>query len=151
MEDKVTLGSGCRRAGTAWLCLGASFAFATIVATLLVAQSQPPTRAANLLLIYVGADDCAPCRAWYRSDGAAFRSTADFSRITYREVKSPQLNDVLEDQNWPEDIRSYRGYLKRSDGVPLWLVILDDKIVERRFGIAAWRSKILPRVRLSLR
>jgi hypothetical protein len=151
MEDWVTLDSNRRRARGAWLCLGTIAALAAIVAALLVLQAQPQGRAANLLLIYVGAEDCAPCRAWQRGDGATFRSSADFNRLTYREVKSPYLREVLEDENWPEDIRGYRDRLKRSDGVPLWLVVLDDKVVVQRFGATAWRSKILPRIKLYAR
>jgi hypothetical protein len=151
MEDWVTLDSDRRRARGAWLCLGTLCAFATVVAALLVAQPRPPGRPANLLLIYVGAEDCAPCRAWQHGDGATFRSSADFSRLTYREVKAPHLRDVLKDEVWPEDIRGYRDHLKRSDGVPLWLVVSDDDLVVQRFGVAAWRSKVLPRIRFYLR
>ena len=49
--------------------------------------------------------------------------------------------DVLNDENWPEDLRIYRSQLKRSDGVPLWLVVSDHEIVERKSGAAAWREQ----------
>ena len=76
---------------------------------------------------------------------------ADFNRLTYREVRSPQLRNVLDDEYWPEDIRGYRDHLKRGDGVPLWLIVLGNKVVEEEFGAAAWRSKILPRISFALR
>jgi len=151
MEPSVTLDRGHRRARFALFCLGILSAFAMIVAALLVARTRPPTPTANLLLVYVGAEDCAPCRAWQRGDGASFRNSADFARLTYREVKPPHLRDVLKDENWPEDIRGYRDYLKRSDGVPLWLVILDKDVVMQRFSASAWRRKVLPRVKSYLR
>jgi hypothetical protein len=151
MEARVTFDSDRRRVRIAWLCLGSLSALAAMVAALLVAQARPPARAANLLLIYVGAEDCAPCRAWQRGDGATFRSSADFTRLTYREVKAAHLRDVLKDESWPEDIRGYRDRLKRSDGVPLWLVVSNDDIVAQRFGVVAWRNKILPRIRFYLR
>jgi len=122
-----------------------------IIATHLVAQARPPARAANLLLIYVGAEDCAPCRAWQRGDGAAFQSSADFAHLAYREIKSPLLRDVLKDANWPEDIRSYRTHLRQSDGVPLWLIVSNQNVVARDFGATAWRSKILPKIKLYMR
>jgi hypothetical protein len=151
MEACVTLDRDRLRVRIAWLCLGVLSALAAVVAALLVAQARPPGQAANLLLIYVGAEDCAPCRAWQRGDGATFRSSAAFNRLTYREVKPPHLRDVLKDESWPEDIRYYRDRLKRSDGVPLWLVVSNDDIVVQRFGAASWRSKILPRIRSYLR
>ena len=99
----------------------------------------------------IGADDCAPCRAWRKGDGADFFESDEFARITYREVRSPHLEDLLKDENWPHDIRDYRNDIRRGDGVPLWLVISDRAVVERQFGATAWRSKILPRIKFFLR
>jgi hypothetical protein len=151
MEDAVTLGSGRRRARVALFCLGTLFATATIIAAILIAQARPPARAANLLVIYVGAEDCAPCRAWHGGDGATFRASTDFDRLIYREIRSPRLADVLSEEHWPLDIRTYRNSVRRSDGVPLWLVVSDDVVVEQQFGAEAWRSKILPTIKSYLR
>ncbi|MBR0714941.1 hypothetical protein [Bradyrhizobium liaoningense] len=103
------------------------------------------------MLLYVGAEDCAPCRAWQKGDGASFLASPAFSRIRYREVKSPRLADVMNDDNWPEDLRLYRPHLKRSDGVPLWMVVADGEIVDRKYGATAWRESILPTLRSMLR
>ena len=50
----------------------------------------------------------------------------EFHRLAYREVKSPNLFDVLKDNNWPEELRGYRQAIGDGAGVPLWLVIADD-------------------------
>ena len=71
--------------------------------------------------------------------------------LSYREVKSPHLLDVLNDENWPDELRIHRGRLRRSDGVPLWLVISDHEIVELRFGATEWRASILPKIKSLLR
>ena len=149
MEDAITFDSTRRRARWVWLCLGIFAAAAAVVAALLVARA--PARAADVLLIYVGAEDCAPCRAWQNGDGADFRKSAEFARISYREVKSPHLHDVLADEHWPEDIRAYRGRLKRSDGVPLWLIVSGNELVAQRFGAAAWQASVMPTLRSYLR
>jgi len=151
MIDAATAESGRRRAWTAWLLLGGFAATAAIVATFLTLHDGRSARAADITLIYVGADDCAPCRVWQSGDGLAFRQSADFARIAYVEVKSPHLHDVLEDENWPEEIRLYRSLLKRSDGVPLWLVLSNTEVIEQRFGPAAWRANILPAIKSALR
>lgn len=143
----VLMNDGGRRA---WLWLGMFAAIAVIVAALL-AYAPPSARAANLKLIYVGAEDCAPCRAWQNNDGAAFRRSAEFSRITYIEVKAAHLHDVLKDETWPKEIRGLKTRLKKSDGVPLWLVVSNDEVVEQRFGAASWRANILPAIRSALR
>jgi len=106
---------------------------------------------AVVMLLYVGADDCTPCRVWRGGDGAAFLASREFAGITYREVRSPRLEDVLSDTNWPEDIRDYRSRLRRSDGVPLWLIITDHAVVEQQFGTAAWQERVLPALRSYLR
>lgn len=134
-----------------WLCIGALAAVAAIVAAWLVAPARTPARTADVLLIYVGAEDCAPCRAWQKGDGDDFRKSAEFPRISYREVKSPYLRDVLNDEHWPEEIRAYRSRLKRSDGVPLWLIVSGNDVVALRFGAAAWHSDVLPALRSYLR
>jgi hypothetical protein len=136
--------------GRRLVLLGTIIALATIAIaewSRHVAQANRP----ELMLLYVGADDCAPCRAWRKGDGADFRGSAAFARISYREVRSPHLDDVLNDENWPADIRDYRSRIRRSDGVPLWLVIADGRVVEQQFGATAWRERILPAVKSYLR
>ena len=80
-----------------------------------------------------------------------FRSSPEFARVTYREVTSPTLFDVLKDQYWPDELRPYRDRLDRKTGVPLWLIILNDEIVERGFGISQWQSAILPKLKSLMR
>jgi hypothetical protein len=133
--------------------LGASIvtAIAVVAMTVWAGDAARPARGGDIMLLYVGAEDCAPCRAWQNGDGAAFFASANFPRITYREVKSPYLHDVLKDENWPDEIRSYRRSLRRSDGVPLWIVVSDHEIIEQRFGAAEWRANVLPRIKSLLR
>lgn len=107
-------------------------------------RQSPPSA---VLVLYVGADDCAPCRVWQTGDGAAFRSSGYFPQVVYREVKSPHLLTLLHDENWPGDIRGYRDALRRSDGVPLWLVVVGQEIVQRQSGSAQWRAIVLPAIR----
>jgi len=131
------------------LLFGATIALATLV---LAGVSRPfALHRPDVMLLYVGADDCAPCRAWHRSNREAFLASAEHARITYYEVRSPHLTDVLNDEYWPSDIRDYRRRIRRSDGVPLWLVIADRAVVEQQFGAAAWQERILPAVRSYLR
>ena len=118
-----------------------------VIAILVMAVWGRPLRPADVTLIYVGAQDCAPCRAWQNGEGAAFLASAESAHITYREVKSPHLEDVLRDENWPDDIRDYRNNIRRSDGVPLWLVVSGRRIVEQQFGATAWQRHILPTLR----
>src|SRR5262245_49215746 len=102
MERLVLFERGHNRARVIWLWLGGLAAAATTVAALLLGHASPSARATDLTLVYVGAEDCAPCRAWQNGDGATFRQSDEFTRITYVEVKALHLHDVLKDENWPE-------------------------------------------------
>ena len=61
-------------------------------------RSDTPHRDRDIMVIYVGAEDCAPCRVWQRGMGADFQASAEFARLSYREVKAPTLFAVLSDE-----------------------------------------------------
>jgi hypothetical protein len=133
-------------------------ALASVVATAILAsepvqapQGQRTDEPGEVTVLYVGADDCPPCRAWQNADGATFRASPQFSRLTYREVKSPTLYDVLNDENWPDDLRRYRDHIDRGAGVPMWMVIARGDIVSSGFGPTQWREAIWPKVRSLVR
>ena len=110
-------------------------------------RPSPPKVRANVTLIYVGAEDCGPCRAWQSMEGKRFLESPEFSHLNYREVKSPTLREVLKDEHWPEDLRRYRDRLGARAGVPLWLLISSDEHVEWAFGASQWHAAVLPRLR----
>lgn len=151
MKGTVAFDRTRHRVWRVWFCIGALAAGAAVAVALLVAQAKPSAGRAGLLLIYVGAEDCAPCRAWQKGDGVDFRRSIEFSRIRYREVKSPRLHELLSDSYWPEELRIYRSRLKPSDGVPLWLIVSGDAVVAQHFGAEGWRSSVLPALRYHLR
>jgi len=57
----------------------------------------------------------------------------------------------LKDENWLNDIRPFRDGVSRTDGVPLWVVVAGDEVVERQFGATAWELRVLPKIRSYLR
>jgi hypothetical protein len=127
--------------------LGATMSVLALVAVTAAWDAARPAPPAQLTLLYVGAADCAPCRTWQAGDGRRFRESGEFAGVRYREVKSPTLRGVLDDEFWPEDLRGYRARLGRGAGVPLWLVIGDREILATGFGAAQWRSTVLPQLR----
>lgn len=130
---------------TALTTIGVLF-FAVVIA--LTPTSWTSTKSPkNVMLIYVGAKNCAPCDIWQHSRGTAFRDSTEFHRLAYREVKSPSLFDVLKDDNWPEDLRVYRQAISQEAGVPLWLVIADDQLVMQSFGLTQWDRVVLPKIK----
>jgi len=128
----------------------------TAVAAMLLAASSPvgpwdSERGGEVTVIYIGADDCAPCRAWRRDHWPKFRASPEFTRLNYREVTSPKLFDLLQDNYWPEDLRGHRNALDRTAGVPLWFVVRNDKVALQARGLRQWEEVALPRIRLLVR
>ena len=56
--------------GRRFLPAGLLIAIAAVAIAAWGGRTTPPTRVPDVLLLYVGADDCAPCRAWQKGDGA---------------------------------------------------------------------------------
>jgi hypothetical protein len=147
MKDGTAFDLVHRRARWMWVSISTLAIGAAAAAALFVAQPRTSVAAEDLLLIYVGAEDCAPCRAWQNGAGDDFRRSSEFARIRYREVKSPHLHDLMGDAHWPDELRGYRSHLKRSDGVPLWFVVSGDVVVAQHFGAEAWHANVLPALR----
>lgn len=104
-----------------------------------------------MLVLYIGADDCAPCRTWHSQHEPAFRTSSAFSRIEYRQVRSPTLFALLKDEYWPQALRGYRTQIEPGSGVPLWFVVADDRVVLKSAGISQWDAKVLPTIRALVR
>jgi hypothetical protein len=128
---------------------GALFIAAFVALTFANWTSTKPVR--NLTVVYVDTDNCAPCEIWQRNPGTAFLDSPEFHRLAYREVKSPNLFDVLKDNNWPEELRGYRQAISDGAGVPLWLVIADNQIVMQSSGLTQWQEMVLPKIKSLLR
>ena len=123
-----------------------------ILAALFVAnahiESSRDVTLHKIMVIYVGADDCAPCRAWRHDRWPQFAASSDFQRLVYREVTSSKLFDLLNDDIWPEDLRRYRNTLDRSAGAPLWFIVVDDKIRLTARGLKEWDERAVPQIRM---
>jgi hypothetical protein len=130
---------------------GVAFVVVVTLGIMKLISSPSVTSPKHVTLVYVGADNCAPCDIWQRTQGIAFHDSAEFRHLAYREVKSPSLFDLLNDENWPEDLRVYRKTIGQGAGVPLWLVIVDDQLVMQSFGLTKWQEAVLPKIRSLLR
>jgi hypothetical protein len=122
-----------------------------LVAVALVAGGRYDPAVSEVVLLYVGSQDCAPCRVWQDGEGAQFRTSPEYAWLTYREVKSATLFEVLKDENWPEDMRPYRDRLGQGAAVPMWLVIADGEVVSREHGASRWGAAVLPKLRSLVR
>jgi hypothetical protein len=131
---------------TRLVALGAIVA-AAAVAAIARPDAKREQASPSVTVIYVGAEDCAPCRIWRRDRFPAFLKSAEFRRLAYREVTSTTLFDLLSDNHWPDDLRQYRDSLGMAAGVPLWFVVADDKIALTARGLREWGEMAVPKIR----
>ncbi len=107
--------------------------------------------ARHIMLLYVGADDCAACRAWHGKQLPSFAASTAFARLEFREVRSKSLTNVLDDDNWPQDLREYREPVAAAAGVPLWLIVSDGELLFQGAGLGEWEMSVRPRIERLLR
>lgn len=101
-----------------------------------------------ITVVYVGAEDCAPCRAWRRDERPAFLSSSVFPNITYREVIASRLHDLLAQAQWPADLEFLRQQVRSRPGAPQWFVVEDGRVTTWEAGLSAWRRAVWPTIRL---
>lgn len=101
----------------------------------------------SLALVYVGADDCAPCQSWRRQHRPRFAATPEFARLDYHEIVAPRLLDLRRDEHWPEELAALRHEFARQPGAPTWFVLGDGELVATARGVREWEQVALPRIR----
>lgn len=136
-----------RRALLPRLLAGAAIAIPAADSPHAVASGDGPARAGAWRLVYVGADDCAPCRHWRDAHWSSVRRSTAFQAIEFVEVRAPRAAFLLRDEYWPEALRPLRGNIPKGAGVPLWLLVEHGTVVTRAWGVEGWRDTILPALR----
>lgn len=122
-------------------------AAAAYAAHRLAAGTDGPEMRDPVTLLYVGAEDCAPCRAWRRDHRASFLAGLDRERVIYREVIAARTAAAFDEDAWPEDLRAQRAVAAKGGGVPQWIVIRNERPVLTAGGLSQWQSRVLPLIR----
>jgi hypothetical protein len=112
----------------------------------LMVNSREDAQPAELAVIYVGADDCGPCVAWRRAYRPQFLASREFPQLRYREIISPKLLDLSNDELWPEGLGEVRREFNRFPGAPMWLVVRNDRILVTARGLREWHDVVLPQL-----
>jgi len=138
----MTLPGSTRRMLLPGLLAGAAVAVASADSPLAVRNNI-----ASLQLIYVGANDCAPCVRWRATHWSALHHATVFAPVRFVEIRAPRAADVLQDEHWPRALQRFRPAMPRDAAVPLWLLVQDDALVGRAWGERGWRETMLPALR----
>lgn len=108
---------------------------------------RPTAEQEALTVVYVGAEDCGPCRAWRRDERPSFLDSREFPALRYREVIAPQLRNLLAEEQWPADLAGLRAQVRQRPGAPQWFVLREGQVVAWEAGASAWRRTVWPAIR----
>ncbi len=112
---------------------------------------QPAAGRGAITVVYVGAEDCGPCRAWRRDERPSFVESREFSGLRYREVIATRLRDLLAEPLWPADLAGLRERVRTLPGAPQWFVLRGGEVVAWDAGASAWRRTVWPAIRTQTR
>lgn len=132
-----------RAAGVGLLALGIA-GFAT---SWLAPDREKAGAPSGVTLLYVGAEDCGPCRVWRREHKPGFLAGLNRARVTYREVIAARTAAAFDEASWPEDLHDERRLAMKVGGVPQWLVLREGRPVLAAGGLSQWQSRVLPLIR----
>jgi hypothetical protein len=106
--------------------------------------SGSPVKPREILVLYVGAYDCAPCGGYELNVRPVFLASPEGKAVTYREVKSGTYRSTMREADWPEDVRWIRELGAARGGTPRFIVAVDRVILRNVTGVGNWNSDALP-------
>jgi hypothetical protein len=116
-----------------------AFVFASLAVSVAPALAVSTAHAANnLQVIYVGGQDCPPCRRWIATYKDSWLASPEFARVGWYEVDPPHLRDAYRERHWPEALRPVLAQVPRKSGIPRFLIVADGRIVSNEVGVSRW-------------
>ena len=104
-----------------------------------LAVSAGTAHAANSLqVVYVGGQDCPPCRRWRAAYEAQWLASPEFKQVAWIELESPRLREAYQERYWPGELRAVLEQLPKKSGTPRFLIVKDGRVVSNQFGGSKW-------------
>jgi hypothetical protein len=98
----------------------------------------------GVTFVYIGADDCAPCQAWRKTELPKFEASGLRRRVDFRAVLAAHWSYVADPYYWPADLAWIKDDAHLSRGAPQYVVAQDGKLLLRSFGTGSWKSRVVP-------
>ena len=92
----------------------------------------------GLQVIYVGGQDCPPCRRWRAAYEAQWLASPEFKQVAWIELESPRLREAYQERYWPGELRAVLEQLPKKSGTPRFLIVKDGRVVSNQFGGSKW-------------
>ena len=98
----------------------------------------------GITLVYIGADDCAPCQTWRKRELPKWQASATRGKVDFRMVMAAHFRNVVDPYYWPDDLLWIKDDAHVSNASPQYVVAKDGKVLLRGFGVQSWQSRVLP-------
>ena len=92
----------------------------------------------GLQVIYVGGQDCPPCRRWREAYEAKWLVSPEFKRVAWIELESARLREAYQERYWPGELGAVLEQLPKKSGTPRFLIVKDGRVVSNQFGGSKW-------------
>ena len=100
---------------------------------------------AGAMIIYVYAEDCAPCQIFQAHDWPQFRASPLARRIHFVKTSAPKTTQAYQVKYWPSEARPYHNAVKMPI-VPSFILVNNGHVVLVGNGIVGWRNQVLPQI-----
>jgi len=112
-----------------------AFVFASLAASLVTGTARATN---NLQVVYIGAQDCLPCRRWIATYKDNWLTSPEYGRVTWVEIEPPHLKEAYRERHWPDALRPMLAQVPDKSGTPRFLIVGDGRIVSNQVGVSKW-------------
>jgi hypothetical protein len=120
-----------------------AFLFASLAASPALSGMPSAARAVpDLVVIYIGGQDCPPCQRWRADAHPRWLASSEFQKVSYFEIEPITLKDAYDERSWPRALRPVLGQVPRKSGTPRFLIVQEGRIVSNQLGLSAWASTL---------
>jgi thiol-disulfide isomerase/thioredoxin len=121
------------------------------------AKRSAVTKDSKITLVYVGADNCPPCRAfigYYGKEGRRLPELApELAEVRFVNVSLMHFTSPVHSEDLPEDLAwllqpAANGKVPmRKRGTPYFIGVVDKRVVARGHGTEALKTLVVPEIR----
>jgi hypothetical protein len=120
-----------------------AFLFASLAASSVLAGMPSAARAIpDLLVIYIGGQDCGACQRWRADAHPRWLASSEFQKVSYFEIEPITLKHAYEARSWPRALRPVLAQVPSKSGTPRFLIVQDGRIVSNQLGLSAWAGTL---------
>ena len=129
------------------LLLG-TVATAALTAPAAPAAAKPAHAAAasnELMVIYISAEDCGPCRVFEAEDMPRWTASPFARTVKFVRAKAPKSVQAFQAKYWPKEAQPYLSAV-RVPIVPSFMLVSGGSVISVGTGLNGWRQQTLPQV-----